>query len=141
MSELAGKVAKIYVHTAAMTGSTGNILSGMDSTALTQMAEILDITQLGDNYKKRMPGIKDSSVDAGGNYDPADTTGQGILQTAFDNGTTVFVGIYPQGTTIAGKQVQCYVESLEWKASATGKQTFVPKFAPTAAPVALPLRP
>jgi hypothetical protein len=101
---------------------------------------MLDITSFGDNFKKRMPGIKDTSVDTSGNYDPSDA-GQIILQTAYDNGTTVFVGIYPQGTGVAGKQVQCYVESIDIKATATGKQSFTPKFAPIAAPVTMPLRP
>jgi hypothetical protein len=141
MAEVAGKVSKVYViaGNSAMTGSTGTELK-MDSNGLTQMAEMLDITSFGDNFKKRMPGIKDTGIEASGNYDPADA-GQAILQTAYDNGTTVFVGIYPQGTGVAGKQVQCYVESIDIKATATGKQTFAPKFAPIAAPVALPLRP
>ncbi len=143
MPEIAGKLAEVYVlaGVTAMTGSTGAKLQGMDSSGLSQMAEMLDITQFGDSFKRRMPGIKDTDISTSGNLYSGDTTGQAILQTAYDNGTTVFVGIYPQGTGVAGKQVQCYVEGLETKASATGKVTFTPKFSAIAAPEALPLRP
>lgn len=139
MAEQAGKTSRVYVHTAAMTGSTGTALGGMDSNGLNQMAEMLDITAFGNTFKKRMPGIKDTGIEASGNKDPADA-GQVMIQTAYTNGTTIFVGIYPQGTGVAGTQVECYVEGIDEKGSVAGKQTFTPKFAPIAAPVALPLR-
>lgn len=141
MAEIAGKTAVIYVlgGTSAMTGSTGTVLGSMDSAGLSQIADMLDITAFGASSKVRIPGIKDTNIEASGNYDPSDA-GQTAIQTAYDNGTTIFVGIYPQGTSIAGKQVQCYVESIESKATPTGKQTFAPKFSAIALPVALPAR-
>lgn len=136
MSEVAGKLNQVWVHTAQMTGSTGAKINGVNDTGYNKLCEILEITQFGDSYKRRMSGLKDSDVSISGNYDPVDTNGQLKLEP----GDTVYIGIYPQGTTVAGTQIPMIVENFEWKAD-TSKQTFSAKLSGNGAPTALPLRP
>ena len=135
MSELAGKLNLVYIHTAQMTGSTGAKINGVNDATYNKLCEILEITQFGDDYKRRMGGIKDSDVSISGHFDPVDTNGQVLL----DPGDTVYIGIYPQGSTVAGTQIPMIVESYEWKAD-TSKQSFSSKLSGNGAPVVLPLR-
>jgi len=135
MSELAGKLNEVWVHTAQMTGSTGHKINGVNDAGYNKLCEILEITQFGDDYKRRMGGIKDSDVSLSGHYDPEDTTGQVLLEP----GDTVYIGIYPQGTTVAGTQIPVIIESFDWKADIS-KQSFSAKLSGNGAPVALPAR-
>lgn len=138
MTELAGKTNVVYIltGTTAMTGLTGAKVLGVDNSSYNQLCDLLEITQFGDNYKNRMAGLKDTNVSLSGNYYPGDTTGQDELVP----GDTVYVGIYPQGTGVAGKQVKAIVESFEISASVGDKQTFSASLQGIAAPEALPLQ-
>lgn len=139
MAEQAGKTNVVYVlaGTSAMTGSTGAKVNGVDSTTYNHLCNILDISQFGEDYNKRLAGKKDTNFSLSGNYDPADTNGQLELVP----GDSVYIGIYPQGTTVAGTQVPAIVESFETSFDANGKQTFSCSLQGNGAPVALPLRP
>lgn len=138
MSEVAGftNQAWILAGSTAMTNSTGAKISGIDNSTYSQLCDMLEITQFGDTYKNRMGGLKDTSVKISGNYYPGDTNGQDIIIP----GNTVFIGVYPQGTGVAGKQVKAIIESAEISADVGGKQTFTASFQGCAAPVSLPLR-
>jgi phosphate/sulfate permease len=98
------------------------------------LCDILDITSFGDTNYKRMAGLLDGKFSISGNVYTGDTTGQALLIA----GNTVFVGIYPSGTAVAGTQVQCIVQSHDLTMPVAGKQTFSTVFSPIAAPVALP---
>jgi len=136
MAELAGKINIVYILTGAtpMTASTGAKISGVNSSTYNRMAEILEITQFGDDYKKRMAGLKDTSVSLSGNYDPDDTAGQLDLEP----GDFVYVGIYPEGTGTTGKQAPMVIESFEQSSSADGKQEFSSSLSGNGAPETLP---
>lgn len=136
MAELAGKTNLVYIlsGSTAMTDATGAKVLGVDDSTYSQMADLLEITQFGDDYKNRIAGLKDTSVSLSGNYDPADTTGQDELVP----GDTVYVGIYPEGSSTAGKQVKAIVENFEISASASDKQTFSATLQGIAAPETLP---
>ena len=138
MAELAGKTNQVWAlaGSTAMTNSTGAKVASVDSSGWKALCDLLEITAFGDAYKNRLAGLLDTSVTISGNYDPGDTTGQNILIP----GNTVFIGIYPQGTTVAGKQVKAIVESFEITAAVGDKQTFSCSLQGLAAPVALPLR-
>lgn len=138
MSELAGKLNKVYIlaGTTAMTGSTGNEVSGVDDSTYDQMVDLLEISRFGDTYKKRIAGLADTSVALSGNYVPTDSAGQ----LALNPGDFVYIGLYPQGTAIAGKQIPMIVEKFEIKATASGKQTFSASLSGNGAPVVLPAR-
>jgi len=135
MSELAGKLNLVYIYTAQMSGSTGNKINGVNDATYNRICEIVEITQFGDDYKRRMGGVKDTDVSLSGLFDPVDTNGQVLLEP----GDSVWIGIYPQGETVAGKQIPMITESFEWKADIS-KQAFSSKLSGNGAPVALPAR-
>jgi len=139
MAEVAGFTNQVWAiaGATAMTNSTGAKMLGVDSSTYSQLCDILEITAFGDTYKNRMGGLKDTTFSVSGNYYPGDTTGQEILIP----GNTVFIGVYPSGTGVAGKQVKAIVESFEISAAVADKQTFSASLSGIAAPVSLPLRP
>lgn len=136
MSELAGKTNEVYVltGTAAMTSTTGAKVLGCDNSSYNQLCDLLEITAFGDDYKNRLAGLKDTNLSLSGNYYPGDTTGQDELVP----GDTVYVGVYPQGTGTAGKQVKAIVENFEISMSVGDKQTFSASLQGIAEPVTLP---
>lgn len=133
MAEVAGKTNVVYVHTEAMTNSTGAKITGADNASYKTLCDILDITSFGDTNRKRMAGLLDTEITVSGNIYTGDT-GQGLLVP----GTTVFIGCYPQGTAVPSMQVQAIVNSFEASYPVDGKQTFSATFSCIAAPVALP---
>ena len=133
MAELAGKTNVVYAHTEAMTDSTGSKVMGADNASYKTLCDILDITSFGEDYRKRMAGLKDTEITLSGNIYTGDT-GQGLLVP----GNTIFIGCYPQGTAVASMQVQAIVQSKEETYPVDGKQTFSVTFSCIAAPVALP---
>jgi len=137
LAELAGKLNQVWAltGTTAMTNVTGAKVNSCDNSSYNRLVELLEVTHFGDNYRRRMAGLLDTSVPISGNYDPSDT-GQGVLVP----GASIFIGVYPQGTAAAGFQVQAIVESHEISADASGKQTFSASIQGIAAPVALPAR-
>lgn len=139
MAELAGKTSIIFAlaGTTPMANNTGVKIEGVDSATLQELAELLEITQFGDTYKRRIAGIFDANVQLSGNYNPADTNGQNIIVA----GAALYVGIYPQGTGVAGRQIPVLVESVDWSSEVNGKQAFSCTLAGNGAPAALPLRP
>lgn len=139
MAELAGKTAQVFIlaGAVAMTGSTGAKVDGVDNSTMQDLAELVEITQFGDSYKRRLVGIKDSSVQLSGNYNPSDTNGQNVITA----GAAIYIGIYPQGTGVAGRQIPALVESVDWTSEVNGKQSFSCSIMGNGAPVVLPLRP
>lgn len=139
MPEVAGYLNQTWIlaGTVAMTNSTGAKIAGVDKTDYGNLCDILEISAFGDTYKNRMAGLKDSTFKLSGNLYTGDTTGQDVLVP----GNTVFIGVYPSGTGVAGKQVKAIVESVDWAYDVAGKDTFNASLACCAAPVALPLRP
>jgi predicted secreted protein len=98
-----------------MDETTGVKLEGLDNASLSQTADMLEITEFGSEYKKRIPGLKDTSVSISGNYKEQ--------HDELEAGDYVMIGMYPNGTENPGKQVLCIVESVEYSADASDKQT------------------
>jgi hypothetical protein len=140
MAEVAGKTNQVWwlSGAVAIANNTGAKVLAVDNSSYQMLCDLLEITEFGDSYKNRMAGLLDTSMTVSGNYYPGDTTGQDVLLVP---GTTGFLGIYPSGTTVAGKQFQCIVESAEIGADVGGKQTFSATVQGIALPVELPLRP
>lgn len=138
MAEQAGKNNVVYVLAGdtAMTNATGAKIEGVDNSSFGRLCDILEITAFGDAYKKRMAGLKDTSVSISGNLYSGDTTGQDVLIP----GNTVYIGIYPNGSSAAGTQVPVIVESFEQSSDVAGKQTFSCAVQAIGAPVELPAR-
>jgi hypothetical protein len=136
MAEIAGKTNLVYILTgsSAMTDSTGAQVLGCDDSSYKTMCDLLEITAFGDTNKMRLAGLLDTSIDLSGNYYPGDTTGQDELVP----GDSVYVGIYPSGSSSAGYQFPGIVESFEIKAAVGDKQTFSATVQGNGAVVALP---
>ena len=98
-----------------MDGITGTKLEGMDNSSLTETADMLEITEFGSEYKKRIPGLKDASASVSGNY--KETTDE------LRAGDYVWIGMYPNTPANPGRQVRCILESVEYSADAGDKQT------------------
>ena len=134
MAELAGKLMELRINSTEMTnGGDGAKVNGVDNATLNKLADILEITQFGDDYKKRIVGLKDSNVSLSGNYDPADTDGQLVLEPGDD----VWVALFPQGTTENGTQVKMIVENFEQSAAVDGKQEFSSSLQGNGAPASI----
>ena len=138
MSELAGRVnyVKILAGSVAMTGGgspTGTKINGVDDSTFSRLCDLVEITQFGDTHKNRLAALKDSSVSLSGNFDPDDAA-----QQVLEPGDTVMIAVHPGGATVAGRQVECIVESFEQAADVAGKQTFSSTVQGIAAPVTSP---
>ncbi len=133
MTELAGRINQVWIKAGAQMDGDGAKINGVDNSTFNKLADILEITQFGDAYKKRIAGLKDTNISISGNYDPADA-GQLLLEP----GDLIYVGVYPQGTAVAGTQAQFIVESFEQTATVDGKQTFSCSLQGNSAPVTMP---
>lgn len=138
MAELAGKINHVRIHTSEMAnGGAGTKINGVDNSTFKRLCELLEITQFDTTHKNRIAGVKDSNIALSGNYDPADTNGQLVLEP----GNFVWIAVFPQGTTQAGKQVKMIVEDFEHGAQVLGKQTFSSMLHGVAAPAAITAAP
>ena len=120
----------------AMTGATGSKVKS-DNMTTNIPRDLLEATVFGDEFKRRIQGLKDANMTVSGDYDPTDT-GQNLLYA----GGPVYVGIYPRGTAVAGIQFPGLVESFAISADVNGKVTYTATIQGNVAEiVALPLRP
>jgi predicted secreted protein len=84
---IAGKAGKLSIGT--------NQVSSIESWSLDLGLDTLEITALGDQWKKFIAGLKEWSASAEGSFlIHTDTNGQTALQTAFLNGTEVQLRLY-----------------------------------------------
>lgn len=81
--------------------------------------EILEVISFGNDYKEKVPSIKDWSASADGTADFAADGGQKMLLDAFEDGAKLQGSFYLDDTTFL--QGDCYVESLEISHAADGK--------------------
>lgn len=138
MAEQAGNINVVYVlaGATAMAIGTGAQILGVDNASYGNLCEMLEITSFGDLYKKRMGGLKDTTIKISGNIYTGDTTGQAVLIP----GNQIFIGCFPLGRLVASMQVAAIVESFDAKYDVSGKQTFDCSLSCIAAPVVLPAR-
>ncbi len=130
MAELAGRINLVNIKPKD-SGSFTKI-NGVDDSTLNRLAEILEISQFGDTHRKRIAGIKDSDLDLSGNYDPADTNGQLLLEP----GDIVLIQVLYDGTN--GRQIEMIIENFEQSASADGVQEFSSSLLGNGAPTDVP---
>jgi hypothetical protein len=78
-----GNNAKVTLAATTVVGMGNWKLSGVQ-------VDLLESTAFGDTAKQYMAGLLDyGSVSFGGLYDPADTTGQKVLQSACENNSKI----------------------------------------------------
>ncbi len=133
MTELAGRINLVQI-APDDEGSPGAFtkINGVDDSTLNRLAEILEITQFGDTHRKRIGGIKDTDLDLSGNFDPADTNGQNLLEP----GDICWIRVLYDGTN--GRQIPMIVENFEQSATADDKQEFSSSLLGNGAPSDVP---
>lgn len=134
----AGNINRVWAlaGAVAMTNATGANVKA-DNVTTNIPRDLLETTQFGDEFKRRIQGLKDANITVSGDYDPGDT-GQGVLYA----GGACYIGIYPQGTAVAGIQFPGIVESFSISADVGGKVTYTATVQGNVGEiVALPLRP
>jgi hypothetical protein len=139
MAEQAGYLNEVYVLAGdtPMTGSTGAKVNGIDNSTYNDICAMLDITAFGHTRMHRKTGLKDGNVTISGNLYTSDTNGQAVITA----GAALYIGVYPEGTGVAGTQLAALVESVGKASVANGKQTFTATLQGSGDdPVALPLR-
>lgn len=89
-----GNVAKVALGSAVVKGMVDWSMDGVS-------VELLDTTAFGDTAKKFMTGLLDyGTVSFNGHYDPADVTGQTILQSAnMNNSKVTDIRLYVDSTS------------------------------------------
>lgn len=106
------------------TGVTGYIKVG--STTIAHMSswevelskEIIEVVSFGNDYKEKVPSIKDWSASADGAADFDTSSGQADLVTAFEDGTLLTFGFGITETTFF--EGTGYIESLSITNEADG---------------------
>lgn len=91
-------------------GASGKALAHMSSWEVELSKDIIEVVSFGNDYKEKVPSIKDWSASADGAVDFATDSGQKELINAFEDGTLLTFGfgitetIFMEGTG--------YIESL-----------------------------
>ncbi len=81
--------------------------------------EILEVISFGNDYKEKIPSIKDWTASAEGTADFAADGGQKLLLEAFESGEMLTASFYlDEDTFLQGK---CFVESVSVSDAADGK--------------------
>lgn len=102
--------------------TTYNDIGGADSVSFSRSRAELDATDFSHTAMVKIVGIKDSSCSISGKYDAADT-GQGQLETAFDDGDKIWLQFLADSTASAGSQgfkAQFVITSFEISTSSDG---------------------
>lgn len=81
--------------------------------------EILEVMSFGNDYKEKIPSIKDWSASADGTADFDTTSGQKTLVDAFEDGAKLEGSFYLDATTFL--KGDCYIESISIEHAADGK--------------------
>lgn len=81
--------------------------------------EILEVLSFGDEYKEKVPSVKDWSASFDGTADFDSESGQKTLLDAFESGDTLVGSFYLDSDTFF--QGECLVESLSIDDAADGK--------------------
>lgn len=90
----------------------------MASFSVELSKDIIDVVSFGNDYKEKVPSIKDWSASADGTADFDGEGGQKMLLDAFESGEKLTGSFYLDDTTfLVG---DCYVESVSISHSADG---------------------
>lgn len=103
MSTYNGRDARISVSNA----TTEAIVAEMGNWSITRNAAEIDTTAFGDGWSKSDVGMLSYSGSFAGFYDPTDTTGYGILKTAYEAGSLINdIRFYYEYTTTSGETIR-----------------------------------
>lgn len=112
MPATAGKKALFKVATAV--GGPYATVQNIKSVSIAIDGPSLDVTQLGSDWMTRIQGLRDAKISASGNYDQADTLGQGAILGALLNDTALWAQVLVNGVN----GFQCQVKVTKVNSSA-----------------------
>lgn len=90
----------------------------MSSFSVELSKEMIEVASFGNDYKEKIPGIKDWTASADGAADFATTSGQKDLLDAFEDGSKVEASFYLDTNTFF--KGDAYIESLSISHAADG---------------------
>lgn len=105
MPALAARKALFKVCTTS--GGTFATVAGIKNVTFSRDGQLIDTSAFGEDWKSALVGMLDATLDIQGNYRPDDTDGQVVMDSAFTNGTDLFIQWLPDGTT--GWQMQVMI--------------------------------
>ena len=85
MATYSGRNARITVNAS----TTEALITEMGNWSVNRSAEEVDASAFGDGWGKSNAGMKKWSGSISGFYDPADTTGQKVLEDAYESGELI----------------------------------------------------
>jgi len=104
MATFNGRKARITVNSQ----TDEAIISEMSDWSINRKAAEIDTTAFGDGWSKSDVGMLSYSGSFKGSFDPTDTAGQGVLKTAFEDGTLVNdIRFYFEHSTATDATVRC----------------------------------
>lgn len=116
MAELKG--TNLVVSVSTTLGGTYYQVGSMNDATMTIDGDNQDITAFGDDWIKRLQGLKDASYSLSGFRDVADTNGQVVISTALINDSALFAKFLPDGTNGFVQEVK--VSSFEVSGAVDG---------------------
>lgn len=99
-------------------GTLFNTVAELNEGTATIEGDNQDITHFGDDFVRRIQGLKDTSYDLSGFRNPSDTNGQEAILDALLNDTALHVKFLGDGTS--GFQQEVKVASFEESSSVDG---------------------
>lgn len=116
---ISGKDAQIRIHTEPFINFTDGVrIDGVNSSDFTDGAELIEVNNFGNTFKKRAVGLFDSTIELSGNFLPKDE-GQLLLKS----GTYVYI-LYISSNSTVGLTGEYIVGSKSYNATAEGLQEF-----------------
>lgn len=107
---LAGKALLLK---AAASATPTDAVDGVRTAAFNRPRDIVDITTFGTSaavdFRSKLAGLADGTIDLGGVYLPADT-GQAHFKTLFNSGANLYLRMLYDGTT--GDEIVTLVENF-----------------------------
>ncbi|WP_175074016.1 phage tail tube protein [Terribacillus sp. AE2B 122] len=112
---LAGKNTVVKVST---DGEAFTQIQDLNEVTMPMESDNQDVSTFGSSNVKRLYGLKDTSFELNGFFNPEDAEGQLKIRQALVDNSPLFVQFLPDGTT--GFQQEVKVASYEVSASADG---------------------
>lgn len=116
MALYSGVTGKISTKTG--TAETESDLLHMATWDVSLTKSMIEVTSFGNDYKEKVPSVKDWSAKADGTTDFSADSGQAALIDAYENGAEIAAAFYlDEDTFLSGK---CYITDLDITHDAEG---------------------
>lgn len=118
---LAGYATVVRIRTSSGLGTSADNLGNATQVSLDRVRDELENTHFGDADKDFIAGLKGADVSISFDQESANDTAMGRIETAYGDGTSVWVACLWNGT--AGHNVECKVLGINIEAGVGDKVT------------------